>query len=140
MNWTSPVSYLFVIHSRSLFGKVSKQSVYKSVYNTDTLAYWFLYWYGNSDDVKRKPTEKQKCCFCCSHYWPHTYICLQSDSVYLEQVTTLYDCFQKVTVQFFPTDTKWKGGTLDKSFFILELGQITVQFDPPTAAFSSYLV
>ena len=34
----------------------------------------------------------------------------------------------------------WKGGTLDKSLFILELLQIPVQFHPPTAAFSSYLV
>ena len=40
----------------------------------------------------------------------------------------------------FPTDTKWKSGTLDKSLFILEFQQITVQFHPPTAAFSSYLV
>ena len=30
--------------------------------------------------------------------------------------------------------------TLHKGLFILELGKITVQFYPPTAAFSSYLV
>ena len=59
---------------------------------------------------------------------------------YLEQVTTHYDCFKKVSVQFLPTDTNWKSGTLDKSLFILELGQITVQFHPPTTAFSFYLV
>ena len=59
---------------------------------------------------------------------------------YLEQVTTDYDCFKKVSVQFLPTDANWKGGTLDKRLFILVLGQITVQFHPPTATFSSYLV
>ena len=59
---------------------------------------------------------------------------------YLEQVTTHYDCFKMVSVQFLPTDTNWKSGTLDKSLFILELGQITVQFHPPTTAFSFYLV
>ena len=86
----------------------------------------------NSDDINRKPTEKQKFCFWCSHYWQYTHICLQSDSVDLEQFTTHYDCFKKVSVQFLPTDTNWKGGTLDKSLFILVLGKITVQFHPPT--------
>ena len=47
---------------------------------------------------------------------------------------------KKVFVQFLPIDTNWKGGTLDKDLFILDLGQITVQFHPPTADFSSYLV
>ena len=69
-----------------------------------------------------------------------THICLQSDSVDLEQVTTHYDCFKKVSVHFLPIDTKWKDGTLDKNLFILELGQITVHSHPPTTAFSSYLL
>ena len=41
-----------------------------------------------------------------------THIWLQSDSVDLEQATTHYDCFKKVSVQFLTTDTNWKGGTL----------------------------
>ena len=45
-----------------------------------------------------------------------------------------------VFVQLLRTDANWKGGTLDESLFILEMGQITVQFHPPTTAFSSYLV
>ena len=53
----------------------------------------------------------------------------------LEQVTTHCDGFEKVSVQFLPTDTNWKGGTLDNSLFILDLGQITAQFYPPTPAF-----
>ena len=47
---------------------------------------------------------------------------------------------RKVSVQFWPTDTNWKGGALDKSLFILDLGQITVQFHPPTVASYSNLV
>ena len=46
----------------------------------------------------------------------------------------------KVSAQFSATDTNWKGGTLDKSLFILQLGQIAVQCHPPTAALSPYLV
>ena len=53
---------------------------------------------------------------------------------------THYNYFEKVFIQFLSTDTNWKGGTLDKSLFILDLEQITVQFHPPTAAFSFYLV
>ena len=52
---------------------------------------------------------------------------------------TQHDCFEKVFVQFLPADPNWKGGALDKSLFILDLGQIAVQYHPPTAAFS-YLV
>ena len=57
--------------------------------------------------------------------------------------TPTYDfraILKKVSVQFLPTDTNWKGGTLDKSLFILELGKIAVQFHPPTTEFFSYLV
>ena len=64
----------------------------------------------------------------------------QSDSFWLEQSKTHYDCFKKVSVQFLSTVTNWKGGTLDKSLFILELGKIAVQFHPPTTEFFSYLV
>ena len=53
---------------------------------------------------------------------------------------THYSCFENVLIQFLSTDTNWKGGTLDKSLFILDLRQIAVQSHPPTAAFSSYLV
>ena len=67
-------------------------------------------------------------------------MCLQSDSVDLEQVTAHYDCFKTVSIQFLPTDTNWKGGKLDKSLFVLELGHITVQFHLPTATFCFYLV
>ena len=62
----------------------------------------------------------------------------QSDSFELEQFTT-HDCFKKVSVQFFSTVTNWKGGTLDKSLFILELGKITVQVHPPTYNCISFL-
>ena len=90
--------------------------------------------------IKRKPTEKQKFCVCCSHYCHNTHICRQSDSVDLEQFKTHYDCFKKVSVQLLPTDTNWKGRKLDKSLFILELWKITVRLHAPTTAFSSYLV
>ena len=49
-------------------------------------------------------------------------MCLQRDSVNLEQVTTHCDCFKKVSNQFLLADTNWESGTLDKSLFILELG------------------
>ena len=52
---------------------------------------------------------------------------------------THYDCFEKVSVQFLSTDTKGKGGPLDKSLFILDLGHIEVQVHSSTAA-CSYLV
>ena len=45
---------------------------------------------------------------------------------------TFYDCFEKVSVQFLLIDTKRKGGTLDKSLFILDSDQ--------TAEIFSYLV
>ena len=47
---------------------------------------------------------------------------------------------KKASVQFLPADMNCKGGTLDNSLFILDLGQITVQFHPPMAAFAFYLV
>ena len=50
------------------------------------------------------------------------------------------DCLDKVSVQFLSTDANRKGGTLDKSLFILDLGQTSVQFHTPMAAFYSYLV
>ena len=56
------------------------------------------------------------------------------------QYMTPCDCLDKVSVQFLPTDANRKGGTLDKSLFMLDLGQTTVQFHTPTAAFYSYLV
>ena len=80
--------------------------------------------------MSKKLTEKRKFCFCCSQCWPR---------VDLEQVTNHYDCLEKVSVQFLPTGINWKGGTLDMSLFILDLGQIIVQFHIPTAAIS-YLV
>ena len=84
--------------------------------------------------------QEQEFCFCYWDYWYYTHICLQSNSADLEQVTTHYDCFKKVSVQFLLTDTHWKGGTLDKSLLISELGQVTVKLHSPTAAFSFYLV
>ena len=36
------------------------------------------------------------------------------------------DFLEKVSVQFLPTDTNWIGWALDKTLFILDLGQITV--------------
>ena len=54
---------------------------------------------------------------------------------YLAQVTIHYVCFEKISFQFLPTDTNWKGGALAESLFILDLGQITVQFHPTMAAF-----
>ena len=56
------------------------------------------------------------------------------------QVRTHCDCLERISIQFLPTDTNWKGGKLDKNLFILDLGQITIQFHPLTAAFYSYLV
>ena len=41
---------------------------------------------------------------------------------------TYYDCFEKVPVQLLLPDTSFKGGTLDKSLFILGLGQIQYSF------------
>ena len=67
-------------------------------------------------------------------------ICLWSDLVNLEQVRNHCDCLEKVSVQFLPTDTNWKGETLNKNLFILDLGQISVQFQPTTAEFYFYLV
>ena len=50
---------------------------------------------------------------------------------------TRYDYFEKVSVQFLPTDTNQKVGTLDKSLLILDLGHIEVQVHPTAAC--SYL-
>ena len=52
-----------------------------------------------------KAIRKQKFCFAV-HIADLIPICLQSDFIDLEQVMTHYDCYKKVSVQFFPTDTR----------------------------------
>ena len=68
----------------------------------------------------------------------HTFF--HSHCVHLEQITTHYDCFEKVSALLLSTNTNQKGGTLDKSLFFLGLGHIPVQPNPPTATCSSDLV
>ena len=154
MKRTSSIfSHSLCIHFRPLLGKVSKQFLYKYQYScililsviwlgTIRLKYtvtvlrliWEFRWY------KQKANRRTKILFLLLTLLTIYPYMFQSDSFELEQFTTHYECFKKVSVQFLSTVTNWKGGTLDKSFFILELGKITVQVHPPTTAFPYYLV
>ena len=139
------------IHFRPLLGKVSKQFLCKYQYScilifsvlwlgTIRLKYtvivlrliWEFRWY------KQKANRITEILFLLLTLLTIYPYMLQSNSFKLEQFTTHYDCFKKISVQFLSTVTNWKGRRLDKSLFILELGKITVH--PPTTAFSSYLV
>ena len=89
---------------------------------------------------KNKGKGKISITFCYSHCWPYIHVSLHSHSVTLEQVTTHFDSFEEVSVQLLSIDTNWKGGTLNKNFFILNLGVDYSKVSPLMATCSFYLV